>query len=57
MAKVKGKHQLALQQKLMMVGQGKGRDPWTIIYIVNECIVIVILFNYSDNAASLVIIA
>jgi len=43
----------------IMVGQGKGRDPWTTIYIVNECIVIVIVivFNYNDNAASLVIIA
>jgi hypothetical protein len=29
----------------IMVGQGKGRDPWTIIYIVDEYIVIVIFIN------------
>jgi len=29
----------------IMVGQGKGRYPWTIIYIVNEYIVIVIFIN------------
>jgi hypothetical protein len=29
----------------IMVGQGKGGVPWTIIYIVNEYIVIVIFTN------------